>query len=395
MTRRALILPLVTLAAAAVPSGSALADQTPGEAMMSYTYAVTVEGTADYSRHFEQAAGGGTATEDAEAHLAWTTQIPVFQFFGTMPTSGSGNVQDGATVGVDFRASVPEAEYTDTGACASGTLDGGASTVKLSDWTKAKGYLVQANVLTAGKIKLGSCSGMLKNYDGSISLSQNLAENGAAPWTQTFDMPPEAVGQGKIIQLLDRTVTGVDCPGHRPGVTSCTLNWHAKLTFVKTAEDVLIWPGDPDDLLVPIPPGAGATPTPAPAPAPTPAPATTPSTPTPGNSIDFILSNVRKAATLATTGASATLPVSCPSGCSGTAIATAASSGHASAAAARTLGRASFSVKPKGTKKVTLRFGAKARRAIRKAGAVKVAVRVKVPGAAAKQQTITLRLRHR
>ncbi len=110
MTRRAVLLLPLALAAVAAPGGGvAHAGQTPGEAVMSYTYAVTIEGTADYSRHTEEDVGLGVATEDATAHLGWTAQVPQFAFLGTMPTGGAGPIQGDPTVSVDFRTSVPEA----------------------------------------------------------------------------------------------------------------------------------------------------------------------------------------------------------------------------------------------------------------------------------------------
>lgn len=129
MTRRALILPLLAVVAAcAVPTGALAAGQTPGEALVAYRYAVTVEGSADYVRHDQD----GAATEDADVQVGWTSQIPMFQFLGSLPTSGAGTLVGEPSVGVDYRTVVPEAEYTDTGRCVGGTLSAGASTLSAS-----------------------------------------------------------------------------------------------------------------------------------------------------------------------------------------------------------------------------------------------------------------------
>jgi hypothetical protein len=106
---------------------------------------------------------------------------------------------------------------------------------------------------------------------------------------------------------------------------------------------------------------------------------------------DLVLPIQPGAAKLSRSAAFATVPVACSAACAGTVSATAAGSGgKARAAASRVLATRRFQATPGRPARVTLRFGAAARRAIRRAGGVRLTVR-----AAGARRVVTLRLRRR
>jgi hypothetical protein len=66
-------------------------------------------------------------------------------------------------------------------------------------------------------------------------------------------MPHEAIGMGKIIQLLQAHVAGDRCPGSAEHTASCVLDWKATVTFDRIAQRVL-GPGEGGQ-----PPGGGGS----------------------------------------------------------------------------------------------------------------------------------------
>ena len=69
----------------------------------------------------------------------------------------------------------------------------------------------------------------------SIGVGGTGAELQSNPWEQFFEMPHEAIGMGKIIQLLSKETTGNKCPGYYDMTEHCTLKWKATVTFVRTS----------------------------------------------------------------------------------------------------------------------------------------------------------------
>jgi hypothetical protein len=142
-------------------------------------------------------------------------------------------------------------------------------------------------------------------------------------------MPHEAIGMGKIIQLLQAHVAGDRCPGSAEHTASCVLDWKATVTFDRIAQRVL-GPGeggqppggggsDLDDSIIPMPP---------------------PVDPGPDLDEDLIPMPPRRA-TLSRSADQATLTLTCRVACSGTAVAYPAGRG-ARAAAAKPLARTRF-----------------------------------------------------
>jgi hypothetical protein len=213
-------------------------------------------------------------------------------------------------------------------------------------------------------------------------------------------MPHEAIGMGKIIQLLDANVTDDRCPGYGDRTVSCTLAWKATVTFVRTAQREL-GPGgggqppdggsDPDGCLIPMPDPDPACPDPdadaddclIPMPQPDPA--------CPDPDVDLI-PMPPKAATLSAGARQAKLKLTCRAACSGSATAYPTRRG-ARSSARRPLARTRFTGKAGRPITIVLRFRPKARRAIRRAGAVRIELRV-APAAGGRtlQRNAVLRL---
>jgi hypothetical protein len=108
---------------------------------------------------------------------------------------------------------------------------------------------------------------------------------------------------------------------------------------------------------------------------------------------DLIIPLPSGAAKLAPSAASATVPVTCATACSGTVSATPLAGGKARSAAARVLARARFKAGAGKRTRVTLHFSRAARRAIRRAGGVRLKIAATATGGRAAQRTLTLRLR--
>jgi hypothetical protein len=207
------------------------------------------------------------------------------------------------------------------------------------------------------------CTGALAN------IPRVSVWNGSEPadaFDTAFFLPKEATDQGKIIQLLEQTpAQKAACALREPWTKSCTLDWSGTLTFdlvdvLKVTPDL-----DPGDLFVPVEPK--------------------PARQRPRGS----RMRVPRRASVAPDGSKASVKVDCPAGCSGTVRAFAAgsrsaaaghpaerthSAGRGRSAATRPLAARHFSAKPGRPVKVTLRFRGAARRAVRRAGGVRLVV---------------------
>jgi hypothetical protein len=183
---------------------------------------------------------------------------------------------------------------------------------------------------------------------------------------QHFELPPEAVGAGRIVQWVKpRTdqVLGPNCPTYSqaPG-QRCTvrLDWAGSITFTKVDPGELIAPLIPDQQL----PTSIDRPLPAPAPAPAPAPPVRPAGPKPPTG------------TVARDGRTATVKVPCTAACTGTVTVRA--------------GGRTF-VRPfQGTAGRTTRVTARVPASVRRGSTIRVTIKVRSGG---RTTTRTLRLR--
>jgi hypothetical protein len=347
-------------------------------------YDVTVEGQATYARSDAYPAPYGQWEQRDKAAFKWKTHFSSVTFIGKQVGVTSALPESSVSdVDAETFVSIPTPEGPKTGACTGTTVAAppgpgwfGAEVIPTPDPT-----IERLNVRVLGGISfhLPSCTGTVGTAPSSFGIGSGDPEVLSGPFDQAFDMPHEAIGMGKIIQLLDANVSGARCPGHGDHTASCVLNWKATVTFVRTAQREL-GPGggdqspdggsDPDGCLIPMPQPDPACPDPD----------------------EELIPMLPKAATLSAGAQQAKLKLTCRAACSGSATAYPARRG-ARSSALRPLARTRFTGKAGRPITIVLRFRPKARRAIRRAGAVRIELRV-APAAGGRtvQRNVVLRL---
>ena len=380
MTLRLLALIVVATVAASLAAPAAA----PAKPVKYVTYSATVEGDADYVR----ADDTPDTQKDEHASFAWRTVFPHVLFRDDMVDTGSPE-----NVGVPTTATLHTAQATAVRVSGTDTCTANAFSLVQSGRFLSTPYVAGTDPV----IKMHVLGGAMPNFDGcpaqasaSFDLLGKYAEGGHTYQTQ-FTFPREAIGMGRVIQLVEEEYTDRRCPNNLTGTSDvCRLEFDATITFDKTNEYV-IDDGVPVEVTeddIPSPPGPGA-----------PVEITEddiPSPPGPGAPDpleDLFIPLPSGSARLSPSAGSATVPVGCAADCTGTVTATAAGGGKARAAAARVLARKKFAARAGRTTRVTLRFKPAARRAIRRAGGVRITIKASAAGRPAKTRTLTLRLR--
>lgn len=346
----------------------------PAQAVLKTDYEVIVEGKAGYAHSQLLPVIEGEWTRQEEASFKWRTRFPLVSFIG----KGLGAVSAAPTTTVTApeatsHESIPKPDGAMTGDCsgnllaapASGAWFGGSIAPDLDPNTEDVGIRLIGDV----SIVLPSCSGILRETDW-VNVHGTDRQLGAGPFDADFSLPHEAIDMDRIIQLLEGNLSGARCPGYEAVTTqSCALTWKATVTFVRTAQSEL-GPGaeelddsvfvplpakrapvDVEDLFVPLPSGK-----------------------------------------LEPNAKQAKLTLTCSVGCTGTATAYLPSRG-ASASVARPLAKTRFAAKPGRAKTVTLRFPARVRPLIKRAGGVRVAINAVAPSGGGKiSRAVVLRL---
>ena len=381
--------PLLALAAlaVAVPSASALTMT---------DYKVTIEGSASYSRTDVGPGAFGNWVQSEKTEFSWKTEMPSVTFIDNVVATAAGSKVTGTVKSGSMDISIPTPEGPVTGSCTGRSwaeMPGpGIITSEKHKPAGAANEGIFLSVLAGGSIKLDQCSGALGTGPVSIGVGGTGGALQSNPWEQFFEMPHEAIGMGKIIQLLTKENSGVKCPGYYDMTEHCSLSWKATVTFVRTSHTTT----DEMEDLIPTPPAPPQDPAmPAPLDPTEPAPPTppTPQLP-PRDDMDDLLIPLPNGAKLDKHATKAILRVLCPTGCTGTAVATAARGAKARAAAkAKPLARTRFTAPAGRPATVTLRFGARARRAIRRAGGIKVALDVTPKGGARRRKTVAIAVR--
>ena len=228
----------------------------------------------------------------------------------------------------------------------------------------------------------------------SLTTFDTLDEDGyAKAGTHTFDtpfsLPREVFGMGYVEQLIPlQVVDGERCPGRLYDTTTCRLEWSGKVIFRKLWEKtVKIDPpaapapapkSDDDDFLVPLVP-------PAPKPAPKP----------PADEDDWLVPLVQQSsAKVDASGSSASVTVTCATGCSGDIELVPLTTGGARAAAKpKAIAKARFRVPAGKPTKVRLKLGREARRALRRTRRAQLRLTFARP--VRRTQTIAVRLPRR
>ena len=328
------------LAALAVPGSSQAAIRT-------VDYRVVIAGTADYNR--------ADADEEASAQhdetVDFRTTIPKLTFHGRVAEDSS------MALGT---ATVRRGSYLITGAsgqvrCSSHEV--GDVTAGGLDATFAQDRTVFATrVIDSVTVAVGGCD-LAGMGTWHLPLGSSGDEVGIGVFDGSFSLPHGRIGEATMSFRLHGEVTGSSCPMHHANTVLCSLTWDATVTFTRTGE------GEEDDNVPVVPIG------------PAPAPQADPED-------DLLVPLVAKAK-LAGNLSRASLPLTCATACRGTLRA---------AAGGRTLAAKRFALKAGGTGRPSVRFSRADRRAIRRAGKVRLTLRVSGGGKTVRG-TVTLRVR--
>ncbi|HEX8120037.1 MAG TPA: hypothetical protein VF549_02120 [Solirubrobacteraceae bacterium] len=366
---------------------------TSASAMTLTDYKVVVEGSGTYVRHDAAPGPFGDWTQADKAQFTWRSEFPTVEFIDNHVTTASSPKVTAAVQSASTTLTIPTPEGPKVGSCTGTSWSELPTPAIIQGSTEhpegATSEGIFLKVMEGGTILLNSCSGTLKGGTAAVGLA-GAGTGRAHPYDQFFEMPHEAIGMGKIIQLLSKDVTGTSCPGYGEYTDSCSLKWKATVTFTRTFTSSVGEPevkpppqeeqpqpppppanDDLDDVFVPLPEGPKQK------------------TPDP---LDDIFIPLPGAAKLDPSAASANVGIVCPAGCTGTAVATPLARG-ARASAAKPLARARFTARPGVRTTIRLRFGAAARRAIRRAGGVRVALTARHGGTAPQRRTIAIRVR--
>ena len=341
----------------------ALPASASAERMVSYRVTVEGEGTYAYDK---------TSPDDRLQHSArftWRTEYPIVVFEGDKPHTQSAENADAVTTATLISGDSTRTTPHDAAHC----TPTGVSAVNPGRFLPPSP--IPDPLPTIGLRLLG---GVFPDFEGcpdqaatQFAVTGTLV-NDVHTFDAWFSIPREAIGMGRIIQILHEDLTGNRCPNNRWGGADCTLSYDATVTFDKFADFE-----EPAGPPAPRAPGGAATPGSPAAAAPAAAPARASARAT--------------AAKLAASAANATVRVSCPAGCSGTVTATLPSGRRAAAAKVPVLSRARFRVAAGATRRVVVRFSPTERRRIRRARGVTLRVRTVSEGTVRVQ---TLSLRH-
>jgi len=345
--RRAGLALLLLAALLAVPATASAQRQ------VSYKVTIDGEGVYSYDATHEQT----HVTHDA--HFKWHMEIPILLFDGDKPiTQSAENISRTTGTGTLLSAHSTFSAPSSSEDCA----PAGVTFVNPGRLLPDDGLIPspdpQIGIRTMGGILfgMGSCTG------GSGFSVQGELVNDVHTFDTWFSIPRDAIGMGRIIQLVHEEVTDKRCPNNRVGNGNCKLTWDAAITLDK------FYDSGPEKPNTPGGGGGGG------------------STNQPAKAKPRVklgpASHVRAA-----------VLVSCPADCSGTVTAMLPRRGHRSAAAeSRVLARSRFSVAAGKTRRVTVRFSRRAQRLIKHAGGVTLKVRTVSAGKAA-ERTLTVRLK--
>ena len=231
------ILGLSLLAVLATCAPAAAAAQKPGK-LVRWTYSVVVKGDATY--HFESAQPtiGGALTQVDDLTFRWKSKIPKLQLLdGRVLNQGAGKVKLSAVEAKrHLSMPIPEGGVA-TGDCAGTTATAGPARIVdglLAPLGKRKDGSLDHTPFTSVNAPF-ECTGRLFG-PGAIALS-DTTERGPA-FDIVFDLPEEAIGMGKVIELFDKRSYG--CPAQsRDFMTKCDFRMKGTITLRRVGKKVL------------------------------------------------------------------------------------------------------------------------------------------------------------
>lgn len=348
-------LPAIAVALAAI----VLSAAATASAERWVSYRVTVEGEGVYT--YDMPTPSGAIHNDA--HWTWRTEFPIVAFEGDTP-----HTQSAENAGATTTAELLSGDSTRTfGSEVAHCTPTGISA------TNSGVFLPPSPVPDPNPtIGLRVLGGVFPDFEGCPGQAatqfavQGVLVNEVHSFDTWFSIPREAIGMGRIIQLVHEEVTGNRCPNNLFGGADCRLTFDATVTFDKFNEFDSPAPVSPDDLEIteddiPMPPARkGVT--------------------------------VKAASATLSSAAKAELLVTCPAKCSGTVTATLPNRRGATATKLRALAHRRFAVPAGRTKRVVLRFPPAARRKILRARRVSLRVRT-VSAGKVTERVLSLRLK--
>ena len=382
---------------------------TPGLAHAGSEYRVEASGTGSYKLNIDFSTEDTIETRTAETTFDWSSQLSGVRFDDAGQLSGVAHVPTSPTLmGGTFKGafdlvskSAPDRAIHVT--CEGAELrDEFMSTTSL-ERVDGKPYSLSFRPFDHVVFTDHKCSGDtgpepfdIFGTDGDPHALWEPADD-LSVFEQRFDLPPEAVGAGKIVQVVNPQpgqVLAGDCPGYSqaPGERcSATLQWSGTITFTKTGDWAVAPPAkkpfdDGDDLIAPLVP-----------PKPTDdgddliAPLVPPKK-TFDDGDDLIAPLVPAKPKVGPGAKTVTFKASCPAGCAGTAVVTAAGRARAAVAKASVL---RFRVAAGAPKTVRLKLPASVRRKLRGAKKARIVVTMRPPEGAPRKTTLTVALPRR
>jgi hypothetical protein len=232
MTTRTLALALTMLAA-----GAPAAAAKPPKELTRYTYTATVKGDATYHFAAEQPVIGGALATTDDLTFRFKARMPKFQILaGRVMSSGIGQAKL-TRVEAKRHQSMPDplTGGVATGDCAGTTATAGSATLYEDTRRAPKDvtplYLVPFRVVEAPF----TCTGKL-NGPGTIALLDADPKGDIS--AIRFELPDEAIGMGKVIELFDRKT--VRCPAAaQEFMTACEFRIKGEVTLRRTGKKVL------------------------------------------------------------------------------------------------------------------------------------------------------------
>jgi hypothetical protein len=333
---------LFFLAALAVPGTSQAAIRT-------VDYRVVIDGTADYNR----ADADAEASAQHDEAIVFRTTIPKLTFHGRVAEDSTGALGTANVTHGSYVITGPSGQVRCSSHEASDVTAGGLDATYAEDRT-----VFAARVIDSVTVAVGGCD-LAGMGTWPLQLGSGGDEVGIGVFDGSFSVPHDRIGEAAMSFPLHGEVTGASCPMHHAMTVLCSLSWDATVTFTRTGE------GEEDDDVPVLPLGPGPLPAPPPDP-----------------DDDLLLPLVAKAK-LAGNLSRASLPLACAADCRGTLTAK---------AGARTLATRRFALKAGRRGRAGVRFDRADRRAIRRAGKIRLTVKL-TGGSVTVRRTITLRAR--
>ena len=325
-----------------------LAMPSSGEAAIrTVDYKVVIAGTADYNR--------ADADEEASAQhdetVDFRTTIPRLTFHGRVADDSTGALGTATVRRGSYVITGPSAQMRCAAHDIADVTAGGLDATFAEDRT-----VFAARVIDSLTVAVGACE-VAAMGTWHLPMTSGGAEVGIGVFDGSFNVPHDRIGEAAMTFPLHGEVTGTSCPMHHAKTVLCSLTWDATVSFTRTGEGE---EGD-DAPEVPIVPGP---------------------TPQPDPEDDLLVPLVAKAK-LAGNLSRASLPLACATACRGTLSA---------AAGGKIVARQRFALKAGRPGRPTVRFDRADRRAIRRAGKVRLTLTASGGGKAVRR-TVTLRAR--